>query len=526
MSQAFMRLAGIFVLSSGLVGCGSVYFHSNSLATSYAPTDKVFAEASYTKVYDDELARLADARSRENVTIARLAAAQRDSDLQTIAGAEPDPHAPLGQPANPADALRAAIQADWEALVGFRDTNNNGVIDDKEMQVQGFAQRPDLKTLSQLGFTVARRRADVARGENYAEDQRRAYRATDAAKADTPPRDLSCKAMLAGPKPPGRRGEPLVQLHTLCGRLAQDQAGLNAALAPLEGALDGSEIDALVGEYRAAVAQTRTDGADAFVADLSKQIEAAKAVTDKGAVKDLNSFREDLHKALDKGLSPLAKAAGLDELAQEIDEALIADVCAAKDSFDKAIVDAAKCGTQDATSTTAKADAVWSFLEALAQLSDATDPRARSASWLAGAKAIVDAAKADAKLEADQAKAVVTARGALLDAAIRQTAALASAQLALDGFNACTGGRFECGLVYFVESRNSGAIPRALLTARPLQIEIEYAVRRERRAAETEGKLIQAASAQIKAYVDGGVDPALIARLALDAGLIGAVAAK
>jgi hypothetical protein len=83
---------------------------------------------------------------------------------------------------------------------------------------------------------------------------------------------------------------------------------------------------------------------------------------------------------------------------------------------------------------------------------------------------------------------------------------------------------FECAIVYYADSRNLGAAPRALLAQRQLQIEIEYGVRRERVASQREGELIKAASAQIKAYVEGGVDPALVARLAFDAGLIALVA--
>jgi len=509
-------------LSGCASGSGNVYFHDDKLASSWTETDKTFSGAGYTKVYDDQLIRLAEARSRENLVLARLMAARRDRDVQDIVD-EPDETASVWR-------LQGLLDRDWQSLVG------------KDRRLRDIP-RPELIQLARLDQNVAAARGDIDRAQNFADDDRREIRAAarearakatlaqakakrtkTATPADAAPAqvDLSCKAVRVSP-PAGAAGARLVEN---CNDLAGTEQVLADYLARIGPIKAGSDLSETMIAFEKADRATRTDVAGELSKALADQIEAAKTVSDEGAVAQLSEFRTNLDGFLRSVGSPGLKLASLDHLAGEVDLALIANVCADPDAFDKAVADAAKCDTVEETSTTGKAGAIWSALGALAELADATDPRFRSVAWLAGAKAIVEAAKADAKLDADQARGQAAANSAAVDAAIRQASALASAQLVLSGFDNCKGGRFACALVYFGESRNTGGIPKALLRARPLQIELEYGVRRERLFAEQQGQLIKAASAQIKAYLDGGVDPKLIAQLLFDAGLIGVAVAK
>lgn len=525
------------ILSSGCAsGRGIAYFHDYSLAASWTEADKTFSSASYTKVYDDQLAKLAEARSRENLVLARAMAARRDRDVQDVVD-EPTQAQQIGR-------LRTLMEEDWAGLVGGRlDAVPQGRLIVYRRMVQNLATA----------------RTDLERAQNFAEDDRRdiraAYREAQAlavlkheaavrearAEGGAPPRppqsiaaptDLSCPAVKAAAPAEitgagaGRATIPELwkRLLSNCKTIGGVEVRLRSLSGPLRGVSAGSELSQSMVAFNAADRKTRANVAGELSAGLAAQIKDSEALSEGGAVARLKTFRKGLDGLLRTIVLPAAKLAELDHLSGEIDLALIANVCAAPAEFDKAIADAAKCDEVEATSTTGKADAIWSVAGALAELADATDPRYRSVAWLAGAKAMVDAAKADAKLDADQAKAQAAANGAAVDAAIRQVSSLASAQLVLNGFNACVGGRFPCALIYFAESRNSGAVPRVLLRARPLQIELEYGVRRERLLAEQQGQLIKAMSAQMKAYLDGGVDPKLLAALFFDLGLVRAAA--
>ena len=274
------------------------------------------------------------------------------------------------------------------------------------------------------------------------------------------------------------------------------------------------------------------DAAATIKDSLTQQISDAKAVNTADQDK-LASFGKSLQSVLDQLPTGAAKVEALTQISGVITALSRAAVCNEQSQFDKETIAAATCD-KPATPLDAKAQATWEFLNALSMLSDATDKKARSAQWLAAAQAIVAVKKQDAALVAAQ-------QAAKADAGQRRFQALAtqvsSEVISLQVLNktargdagarlGCTGTPLACALPLYIEAVNRGAVPAALLDNRVTQLARRYAVQRERAAADRDSQLLKAASDQMQAYVDGGVDPTLILTLLTDAGIVGVLAAK
>ena len=83
-----------------------------------------------------------------------------------------------------------------------------------------------------------------------------------------------------------------------------------------------------------------------------------------------------------------------------------------------------------------------------------------------------------------------------------------------------------CALPLYVDALNRGGIPAALLAGRAGQIAREYAVRRERAAADKESQLLIAASNQLDAGTQAGIDRDKLIGFVFDAIVAGVALSK
>ncbi|MFI4973068.1 MAG: hypothetical protein ACHP84_00855 [Caulobacterales bacterium] len=226
--------------------------------------------------------------------------------------------------------------------------------------------------------------------------------------------------------------------------------------------------------------------------------------------------------------SGLAKVDALAHLSEIVDAISRADICNEPKQFDAATVTAAKCDAASATPIQTKASDSWAFLNALAMLADATNPKSRSVQWLAGAQAIIAAQTADAKLQADRDAAKVSAAQAEFRALVIEVTEDADAQLYLNKAprHDCGAAAMTCSLPLWIDATNRGAIPAAILAGHADQIDREYAVRRERAVADRRSQLLIAAANAEDAGVKAGVDPTMLTTLLFDLAAVAAVAAK
>ena len=275
---------------------------------------------------------------------------------------------------------------------------------------------------------------------------------------------------------------------------------------------------------------TSPDGAGALAAQLTAQIAKDQAAAAAGGGFDFSALRLKLAGFLNTA-QPVASQIALKVVSQHLDALLEADICGAPAGVFDPAVKASTCAAYAPRSEAGKIGAVLGFADALAVVAKSDKPSGRGQQWLAAAGAIIAAQQADADLQAQAAQLIQAAAQQTLDGVVVEASLLARAQLALDagkgtdgGKSGCRGDAGACGFVFYSQAWNRGRIPGEVLAARDFQVTREFAVRRARAAAERESLVIKAASAHLKSYVDGGVDPKLAAQLLFDAALIGTTA--
>jgi hypothetical protein len=479
-------------------GCSTLYVNDANLAKQADAADAAVQAADTINPYTVQLANLQALGAQEDQAVAALGVARRDEFVAKHLG---DPPTALAQ------ALDADACARLAELSGGTPCAANPT---------GVAL---LKSLAALSHRIAGAQAVVDDDQATAASTRTYYE-RDKASDDTD-KD-SCEAILnppagAPPKVSARAAGHYNNLISDCQALDTAKKFL-AAIGPAAHFGAGSPLAKALAESAPPTPPPFNPGPSD--ATLQAQIKAAAALSKDGNAASLASFQAEVERLL-KDASPVAKIAGLKTLQSGISDQLNGALCAPPPA------NGTDCKAIAATSASGRAVAVWTALQALAQVLDANDPRYRSANWLAAANAILAAEKQDAQIQADaEAQAASLARTRLF-----RLAAAASHLAEAHGFAAktkpCSGADpAYCGLAATLAAWNEGLIPADVLAYRETQVFSQTVVRRQKAAQTEQQALARSASASLKAYADGGVPPSVIAQLLVDAGLIAAVAAK
>ena len=516
-----------FVVAEPIAGSAQIYGHSDRLQKATDAAATAFPDqATALKPFDDQLANLTAFAPQEDLVVAQYWASVRDQQMTYAIGA---PDTTTG-----AKLLSDDVDRRLATLLGAGNPVNE----------TGWLTVPVL--FNQRGNTV---RA-AARIADDLSDARADYQKTEPVGKS---RDLTCPAVLGpqpeppeGPPEPGKQAQDaiFVKLVTLCHQeqTASSSANTNSVaaidaqiIAIADGGIPGAPHGALAAALLdLETAETATKPNLAPVnAKLAAEIAKATALSKTDDATGLLAFRDAINSVL-KTVSPATKVAGLDKVSTALDALLLSDTCDSAKVTDDA-KKAAGCDKIEAQSTTAKVQAIWGFAQALAQLSDASDPHRRSAQWLAAAKAIVQADKDDAELDAAQKKMEAEILRNQVRALAFEGADLVAARMAAAGkptkcFTSAKVGavdkQFACTLAPLVDAWNDGRIVAEVDTFRLIQFEREYAVRRARAAAAKQYALAQAGITSAKAYGAGGIKSATVAQILFDAAVLGLLGGK
>lgn len=522
----FIALFGL-VVAEPIAGSAQIYGHSDRLQKSTDAAATAFPDqATALKPFDDQLANLAAFAPQEDLAVAQYWASVRDQQMTYAIG-----------PPGPAEGTKLLSDDIERRLVTLVGAGN-------KIDETGWLTVPVLFNLRGNEVRAAARIADDL------SDARADYQKTEPVGKS---RDLTCSAVLGpqpdqppGPPEPGKTAQDAIfaKLVTLC---QQEQAASNPANATSVAAIDAQIIviadGGAAGAPHGALAtalldlETAETATKPDLAPVNKQLAAeiakAAALSKTGDASDLLAFRDAINSVL-KTVSPATKVAGLDKVSTALDAILLSDTCDSTKVTDDA-KKAAGCDKIEAQSTTAKVQAIWGFAQALAQLSDASDPNRRSAQWLAAAKAIVQADKDDAALAAAQKKVETEILRNQVRALAFEGADLVAARMAAAGkptkcFTSAKVGavdkQFACTLAPLVDAWNDGRIVAEVDTFRLIQIQREYTVRRARAAAAKQYALAQAGITSAKAYGAGGIKPATVAQILFDAAVLGLLGGK
>lgn len=505
-----------------LSGCQSVYLHDEGLKTSTAKAHEALAGATPLKPFDDQLANLEAFAQREDLAVADFWTAARDAHLNGLIAAGDE---------GIRRRMPGEVSKRYGALVG-------GV---------------DPERIETLREELIRAREAKARQERQAEGQRDAFlelwhkKNPDPEGEEEAPEepDLSCKTLILTSADEERRlrqgDEADIRLATLIATCrAFDREGGKADKALMALTAGGGLVARTADELKAAEAETEEQLSERARA-LKLAIEKAKEFDEQTSSQaQLAKLRDDIRDVLDNA-GAATQLAGWKKADALVHGLLRAEICdAPDDAIDEATRTAAECDKVEDNSTTGKAQAGWAVLKAVAQLQDAGAEQRRSVNWLAGAKAIIAAEKADAALRLAQKSATAAMLRDKLDAQIREAAALAGAQLWLQprgrlvgapAMNNCWAAarapqrraNYNCAFAAYSDAWNQGRVPAEVLAFRPIQIDREFAVRRARSAAEKQYALAIAGAATLKQYGEGGIMPESVAQLLLDLTTIGAI---
>jgi hypothetical protein len=491
-----------FPLASAAHGqdAGGVYLHSAGLASQVDAMDAAAQASNTLKPYDDQLANLTDFARQEDLAVATLGAARRDGEVQGLLATPVAPGAIDGR----AQALRndacgrlktllqVDVCTDDARLQELADTSQR--LSDSLVSVQAqtvlvssdlhtFARRyPQAKTPNCVGVAAQEAAAPAGTGE--------------ATWLDT--------------------------INTDCQTLSADNAEVKRwrdRIAPAKSDDPDTIAQAAAADATAAAKASGGGNLTALQAAIGKVQAAAKAGGDLGALAD---FETSITSAL-SNVDPVLQVAGLKAAQSDLAEATAAVSCAG----------ASVCQAQLNGAITGKASAAVGMLHALAQMSDTVAGRSPAAHWLAAAQAIVAAHKADAQLQADADKANAAAAALRYRVRVQEASLLAATALLAEGQGVNASGvascqppsAFACALPFYVDSWNQGRVPAQILSWRAVQQFRALTVQRQRLVAQEQRSILLAATATLKAYGDGGVDPSAFAQLLGALGVI-AIAAK
>jgi hypothetical protein len=476
-------------------GCAGVHIYSPSLDTATAAAAKNLPpEAEALKPFDDQLGNLGTFATQENQAAARFWVGVRDAHFVRL----------IAMDGSTDRSKRLASEIDNRLIV---------------LTGSATVNTPTDPAASAL------RKAEL---ESHAASQRRAY--LRAPKAESG-KDLSCAglrkyisddqaAVMAASN--SNTDSPLGQIVLICRNIDAHDLVINQ-FATLQGAIGEANRAA-----QAVAANTSTDLSDRGNL-LQDEIAAAKDFSEKDAsVEKLRQFQKDLKKILDPAKLG-AQAVGWTQAGDAIDKLLKGQLCGASE-VDDATKNDAKCGKDAPTSTTARVEATWGLAKALAQLSDANNPRRRSTNWLLAARAIISAEQADAALALQEAKAEAAAAAKRVVYLQRELVYLAAAKKSATGPRpTCHQGRPggdrgpnpHCLFAAYVDAWNEGRIPAEILLYQPVQIQRSFAVQRARTVAQMQYTLTAAGTGTLKDYGAGGLKAALIAQGLFDAAIVG-----
>jgi len=495
------RLAMIFAMP--VTACAApIYLHSPSLekATAKASTS-LPDQASALKPFDDQLAALTAFAAREDIAVAEYWTTVRESHFMNLIAldVETDRRHTLGR----------VIGTRLEELAGRQDVD------------------PDLVRTRQSAIDAR------ARADREADRRRQLY--WESAPEDEQ-RELSCQAVTEAlaSRDPARlpaAAEPR-RRYLRIGDACASWNSFDRRVAEAEARLD--RMGGLIGAERAALRQAEektTYRPSPRIAELQTQIRQAATFAESGSASARLEILRTSLRELAEGASEATRALALDEAGKVLDELLRGAVCDSPAVTAEAKTEAG-CGADTPTSTAGRARASWAFARALAQLADANAPDRRSANWLAAAKAIVAAEKADAELRLQQAQAEASAAGQRLAALLREMLHLATARQALlRPLAECHGGapggdrrpNPRCAFAAYVDAWNEGRIPAEILRYRPVQIQRSFAVRRSRAVAQRQYVLAASGAASLRDYGAGGIRAPEVAQAIADLAILGLI---
>lgn len=477
-----------------LSGCASVYVSDPGLAKQADTADAAVVSADTLKPYATQLANLDVFSAQQDLAVAERDVATRDAVVaQTIGAPEAKRLKDLS-----ADACRRLVEvvggdpcsdpAELTALSYFA----------QQLAVDSYVIGEDQRTLnsSRAAFERLRQPSD--------------------------PADDDCDAV-AGLQLPAAGTGTLIQ--TQLSDIQSDCKALNDAIAALDKLiirLGAAPDKALRVAYAATLPPPKAaPSPNAMDAAIKQQIAAAASLAKTGDVASLAEYQKNVEIAL-KDASAAAKIVRLGDLQKGIGDLLTGTLCSPPP---KSGVD---CSTLASASTSGRAASVWSLMQAIAQNFDANDPRMRSANWLAAANAILAAEKTDAKIQVAAERDEAASADARFQALGRAATSLAKVALFdRQSKMECPGApRSRCATAAYLDAWNTGLTPADVLAYRDTLI-LRRTIIKKQLAAQTEQQsLARAASASLKAYADGGVQPATIAQLIFDAGLLGVAATK
>jgi hypothetical protein len=487
------------VLSAlGLGGCTTVYVNDPDLAKQADAADTAVQGADTLKPYSTQLANLQAYSAQQDLAVANRDVATRDGVVTSMLDD------------TPADSL-AALDKDackrLEALVVSEGLDSENTCADKHK----------ISLLSSFFDRAGSDSRVIDEDQQTVEATRAAY---ERVRTDPKIKD-DCETLRTATLSPSFGIDGPGQLYAL----QDDCRQLDLAQQGLKGLVDGLGLgpdSALTAAYRDAQPpaprpKTTTSEQDQ---QLEDEIQRAKDLAKGGDLKSLADFQAEIEDIL-KDSSGAAQLVGLTRVQQALAGVLSGTLCSPPPAS------GVDCKSLAVASTAGRAAAVWSLLEAIAQTMDANDPRLRSANWLAAANAILTAEKANATIQANaEAEAVASAKTRFTFLA-RAASGFAKVDLASPPKPSCPGADpWFCGLAAYLSAWNDGLIPADIYAYRETLI-FSRTVLQQQLAAQTEQQgLSRAASASLKAYADGGIQPSAIAQLIVDAGLFGVAAAK
>jgi hypothetical protein len=502
---------------AGASAADQIYINDPQIKTQAEAVDTALKAGDVSKVYDEQLANLKAITAVEDSAVAARGVADRDQEFARLVS-ENDPQLSRDL------AARACGRLNYLAAA------NGG-----PNECDRIAADPKLSKLVAAfpnGFSSSQSR------QLQAEATRDVYLATYHRLYPDDASHYDCDALLKGL--PASAPAELQVAHDQCANIAAEVQ----LRVDLVGDLGLQPKSRLQGALDAAVQQSQPAGLpDPKLAEIRQQLAAAQAAAKGGDVEALASFRKNVEAAL-KDLKGAAKVVGWKTLASDLDTQLSSALC-----FDQAAPAAAgaappanaaaaagkpspapSCPSFTPTSGGGRAEAIWSMLQALAVAGQASDPKYRSASWIAAARAVTAQEAADAELIAQSEKAAATRssmRAAdMLGEASRLARAYRELQPSLGPPADCPVARSACALTDYLASWNEGRIQVEVLDGRELQGARELVVSRQQSASAEQRAVILAASSSLKAYGEGGIQPDTVAQLLATLGLTAVTAAK
>jgi hypothetical protein len=485
---------------------GGLYVNSASLQSQVDALDTAAQASKTLQPYDDQLANLATFAQQEDLAVATRDVAKRDREIATLLAT------PTSQRTSALVVLACARLNTQAPKLNCRSpaslSSYVGLADKLPVELAAVATQTDLIAGDIHGLV-----------------------------RDFPGQPTPSCVNVAAQEAAAPAGSALaLELDTLSGH-CQALDNLNAPINRIKTLFAGAVIGDTptnLGDSVAAAADAdeaarakALGGGDltALQAEIAKLQKAGSDKTDLGTLQD---FEKSIQAAL-ADVDPALQVVGLDQLQATLTRLSAGVACAG----------ASSCQGQQASGVASQSSATVGFLNAIAGVADASAGRGSQAQWLLAAQAIVAAIKADAQLQADADKANATAADIRFQLSVREVSRLVTTLVIAQTSPAtkndplpatvaslCFGAEgFDCALPYYVDSWNGGRVPADILSWRQIQRFRTLTVQRQRLVAQEQRGILLAATATLKAYGDGGIQPGTIAQLLNAAGVI-AIAAK